>query len=85
VSHLRRLGFWELFPALTGWANFCRAYGAEYERSACDNFAGLPSTCAGPSMLRPYKGNPPLRAGVASIAKPKEPARGRSARDGDES
>ena len=63
MSHLRRLGFWELFPALTGWANFCRAYGAEYERSACDNFAGSPSTCAGRSMLRPYKGNRPAAGG----------------------
>ncbi len=30
VSHLRRSGIsFSWFPALPGWANFCRAYGAE--------------------------------------------------------
>ncbi len=32
VSHLRRSGLYEFpFPALTDWANLCRAYGAMAE------------------------------------------------------
>src|SRR5271170_1571977 len=34
VSHLRRLGWRRLrYPALPGWANVCRAYGARFGSS----------------------------------------------------
>ena len=42
VPRLRRLGiaWWRATPALTGWANICRTYGAEMD-----------GACAAPTVL----------------------------------
>src|SRR5271156_2085974 len=50
VSHLRRSDFLLfVYPALTGWANFGRAYGAQFGRRSI-NLAGTSKSVVAPTL-----------------------------------